>query len=179
MTKSLTELASDIVRSQVGKVSMTASEISESLHQVFITLQEIQISENEGIGLKSSAEVLEKDTVMQKLSTAPKDSIQNDRILCLECGAEFRQLTQKHLSAHGISPKEYKKKYGFTLSTPLCARALTKSRSKAAKKRGLPENLQKFLAEKKSAKQKSSVPVGRHVDRARKVMRRFSPRVLG
>ena len=40
-----------------------------------------------------------------------------------------------------MSEKEYKKKYGFTMRTTLSAKSVTKARSKAAKKRGLPENL--------------------------------------
>ncbi|MGA3118606.1 MAG: MucR family transcriptional regulator [Syntrophobacteraceae bacterium] len=66
----------------------------------------------------------------------PKNSIQNDKVICLECGAEMRQLTHKHLVFHGMSPKEYRKKYGFTMRTPLSAKSLTKARSKARKREG-------------------------------------------
>ena len=57
----------------------------------------------------------------------------------------MRQLTVKHLSIHDLTLKEYKKKYGFTIKTPLSAKSLTKARSKAAKKRGLPENLKRAI----------------------------------
>ena len=45
----------------------------------------------------------------------PLDSIQNDKVVCLECGTEFRQLTVNHLKSHGRASWEYKKKYGFSL----------------------------------------------------------------
>ena len=64
---------------------------------------------------------------------------------CLECGKEMIQLTVRHLSSHEMSQKEYRKKYGFTIRTPLAAKSLTKTRSKAAKKRGLPEKLQEYI----------------------------------
>jgi len=72
----------------------------------------------------------------------PRDSIQNDKVICLECGSEMRQLTKKHLVSHGMNQKDYRKKYGLTMRTPLEAKSLTEARRKAAKERGLPEKLQ-------------------------------------
>src|SRR5208283_3119366 len=83
---------------------------------------------------------------------APKDSIQENKVICLECGAEMKQLTSKHLVSHGMSQKEYKKKYGFTMRTPLAAKSLTKARSKAAKKRELPEKLSLLIEARRKAK---------------------------
>jgi predicted transcriptional regulator len=64
----------------------------------------------------------------------------------------MRQLTSKHLVSHGMDQKQYRKKYGFTMRTPLAAKSLTKARSKAAKKRGLPENLTKFIEARRQEK---------------------------
>jgi predicted transcriptional regulator len=89
---------------------------------------------------------------------SPANSIQNDKVICLECGAEMRQLTSKHLVSHGMSQKEYRKKYGFTMATPLAAKSLTKARSKAAKKRGLPEKLKQAIEARRLAKAKTSKP---------------------
>ena len=55
-----------------------------------------------------------------------------------------------------MSPKEYKKKYGFTMKTPLSAKSVTKARSKAAKKRGLPENLKKYDRGEKAGESQSA-----------------------
>jgi hypothetical protein len=57
-----------------------------------------------------------------------------------------------------MSPKEYKKKYGFTMATPLAAKSLTKARSKAMKKKGLPEKLQKYQEARRQAKAEASKP---------------------
>jgi len=146
MTKKLIEIASEIVQTQVALSPMTAADIASSLRQVFGTLHELQKAESGEIELPKTQE----SPPPQALT--PQDSIQNDKVICLECGAEFKQLTQKHLSSHGMSPKEYKKKYGFTMKTPLAAKSLTKTRSKSAKKRGLPEKLQEYIEARKQGK---------------------------
>lgn len=55
-------------------------------------------------------------------------------------------------------PRDYKKKWGFPLKQSLSARSLSRARSRAAKKRGLPENLVKFQEERKLKKGQSGVP---------------------
>ena len=147
MTKKLIEIASEIVQTQVSLNRMTATDIASSLRQVFNTLQEMQKAEIGGIELSPIA----ADEAAE-LKLTPADSIQNDKVICLECGAEFRQLTQKHLAVHGMSGKEYRKKYGFTMKTPLAARSVIKMRSKIAKKRGLPEKLRQFIEARRQSK---------------------------
>jgi predicted transcriptional regulator len=116
----------------------------------------MQKAEAGGIKLTPTAEVAGEAPTEEKPELSPANSIQNDKVICLECGAEVRQLTQKHLSSHGMSPKEYKRKYGFTMRTPLSAKSLTKARIKAAKKRGLPENLKKAIEARKQGKAAAS-----------------------
>ncbi len=152
MSKRLIEIASEIVQTQVSLTPMSSGEIASSLKQVFITLQDLQKAETEGTEPVLSTEGTEgaEETGAPKLS--PENSILNDKIICLECGAEFKQLTEKHLTVHSMNPKEYRKKYGFTSRTPLAAKSLTRARSKAAKKRGIPENLKKFLEARRAGK---------------------------
>jgi predicted transcriptional regulator len=92
-------------------------------------------------------------------------------VICLECGAEMKQLTQRHLLSHSLSPKEYRKKYGFTMRTPLSAKSLTKARSKAAKKRGLPEQLQKYLEARRQAKAEATKQAATKTEKAEKPKR--------
>jgi len=148
MARKIIEIASEIVQTQVSLAPMSAAEIATSLRQVFATLIELQKAESGEIELPQTQET---GAFLEKAPTqiTPENSIQNDKVVCLECGAEMKQLTQKHLKAHGISPKEYKRKYGFSLRTPLAAKALTKERSKAAKKRGVPAILVKAIDAKR------------------------------
>ena len=75
----------------------------------------------------------------------PKKSIQKNKVVCLECGKEFKMLSGKHLASHGLDSKAYRKKYGFPARQPLCAKTLSEKRSAGAKERGIPENLQKAI----------------------------------
>ncbi len=181
MSKKLIEMASEIVQTQVSSTPMTAGDIASSLREVFTTLTELQKAESGGIELPEIQELAPTRAL------TPEDSIQNDKVICLECGAEMKQLTKLHLSAHGLTAKEYKKKYGFTLRTPLAAKSLTKARSKAAKKRGLPEKLQKYMEEKRRSKaeaKEASTPApapatsGPAAKRAKEVKRRFAPKKM-
>ncbi|MGO9019764.1 MAG: MucR family transcriptional regulator [Syntrophobacteraceae bacterium] len=155
MTKKLIEMASEIVQTQASLTPLSGAEIAASLRQVFSTLHELEKAETAGIDIEVTQPAAE-ETAPTKLS--PADSIQNDKVICLECGAEMRQLTSKHLVFHGMSQKEYRKKYGFTMRTPLAAKSLIKARSKAAKKRGLPENLKKVIEARRQAKMAASKP---------------------
>lgn len=153
MTRKLFEIASDIVQAQASLGQMAPDDIQVALTKTFITLQKMKRAEEEGVALEQAKpveEVQPEEKPTGKIK--PSDSIQNDKIICLECRAEFRQLTAKHLLSHDLSPREYKRKYGFAMRTPLSARSLTKARSKAAKKRGLPENLVKYREEQKRRK---------------------------
>ncbi|MDR3568896.1 MAG: MucR family transcriptional regulator [Syntrophobacteraceae bacterium] len=149
MTKNLVEIASEIVQTQVSRNPMSALEISSSLRQVFGALHELYIAESREI------EPSEIEAPHPAPPLKPEHSIQDDKIICLECGVGLRQLTKLHLDSHSLSAKEYKKKYGFTAGTPLTAKSLTRARQKAAKKRGLPENLVKSVEARRQAKRES------------------------
>ena len=158
MGRKIIEIASEIVQTQVSLAPMSSAEITASLRQVFGTLLDLQKAETGDVDLQQAVE----SAPGQEKSAgpiSPENSIQNDKVICLECGAEMKQLTQKHLVSHGISSKEYKKKYGFPMRTPLAAKALTKARSKAAKKRGLPENLVKAIEARRQSREERVEPL--------------------
>ena len=152
MPKKLIEIASEIVQTQVSKTSMTATDIASSLRQVFGTLHELQKAES------GEVELPETQQSPRSQALTPEDSIQNDKVICLECGKEMRLITGRHLSLHGMSQKEYRKKYGFTMRTSLAAKSFSKARSKVAKKRGLSENLKKAIEARRLTKAEASKP---------------------
>lgn len=150
--RKLLDIAAEIVQAQASVGQMSAEQIEQSLVKTFSTLQRMQRAEEKGILLDKGIADEAAAEEAQPAKKEPRESIQDDKIVCLECGTEMRQLTTKHLSSHGLTPRDYKKKWGFSLKQPLSAKSLTKARSKAAKKRGLPENLVKFLEERKQKK---------------------------
>jgi hypothetical protein len=86
------------------------------------------------------------------------------------------QVTAKHLPTHGLGPREYKMKWGFPMAQPLSAKSLTRARSKAAKKRGLPEKLRAYLDTgkrmKDTAAESAAVQVVPEVSAEQKVVSR-------
>ena len=156
MTRKLLEIAAEIAHAQASVGQMSPDQIELTLIKTFSILQKMQTAEEKGIAVDSLASAEDAALTAAGAPTQdPKSSIQDDRIICLECGIQMRQLTTKHLSSHGLTPRDYKKKWGFSLKQPLSAKSLTKARSRAAKKRGLPENLVKFLEQKR---QKQTAP---------------------
>lgn len=120
---------------------MSTEELVDSLDKVFNTLKSLRESEISVDEPKEDKPVVD-----------PKKSIKRNVIICLECGQEFKMLSSRHLQSHGLTFKEYRKKYGFPARQPLCAKSLSEQRSKSGKERGLPENLRKAIEARRSKK---------------------------
>lgn len=140
MAKSLVEMTAEIIQSQVGSKQMTTEEIKTALNETFLTLKSLYDSEGCQGEIETEKEAPEID---------PKKSIQKNKIICLECGQEFKMLSPKHLKSHELNSKEYRKKFGFSARQPLCAKALSEKRSISGKERGLPDNLRKAIEARK------------------------------
>lgn len=56
----------------------------------------------------------------------PKKSIRETSVTCLECGKRFKVLTKKHLAAHGLTPDEYRAKFGLKKGTALACKVLAR-----------------------------------------------------
>jgi len=128
-----------------------------------------------------TAGISQEPAPKKKPRLTPQNSIQDDKIICLECGAEMKQLTLKHLVSHGMDQKQYKKKYGFSMKTPLAAKSLIEARSQAAKEQGLPEKRKQYLEERRQAKAKAKTPTelsGPGAQRVKKVRQAFSPKKM-
>ncbi|WP_319549653.1 MucR family transcriptional regulator [Desulfogranum marinum] len=145
MTKSLVEMTAEIIQSQISSTEMTTDEVKEALKDTFQTLKSLQ--DIEAVGAEMPTE--ESGPVME-----PKKSIQKNKVVCLECGQEFKMLSPKHLKSHGLTAKEYRKKYGFSARQPLCAKSLSERRSQSGKERGLPPNLRKAIEARTKKKSK-------------------------
>jgi len=152
MGKSLVEMAADIIQAQSATKSMTQDEIAVALQTTYKTLQALQMNEQ-----FNSAEEPAKGPAVIDLT--PEKSIQKNKIVCLECGQEFKMLSPKHLASHGLNGRQYRQKHGMKLRQPLCAKALSASRKKAGIDRGIPEELKVAIAAKKekgAAKRKAA-----------------------
>jgi predicted transcriptional regulator len=66
-----------------------------------------------------------------------KRSIFKDYIICLEDGLKFKSLKRHLRSKYGLSPEEYRQKWGLPADYPMVAPGYSEKRSKLAKKMGL------------------------------------------
>ncbi len=147
MAKTLTEMAADIAMAQSSHATLSPDEISEFVRKTFSVLKEIHEKEQ---GLVSEqAPQGEEEVKISELVADPKQSIQRNKVICLECGKEFKQITNRHLRSHGLTAKEYRKKWGFSARQPLAAKALTAKRRKTAKTLGLGDKLKERRMSKK------------------------------
>jgi predicted transcriptional regulator len=64
------------------------------------------------------------------------ESITPDYVTCLEDGKQFKSL-KRHLGMHGMTPDEYRTKWGLPDNYPMVAPKYAKTRSRLAKKIGL------------------------------------------
>lgn len=138
MAKSLTEMAAEIVAAQASHAVMAADDMVGALNKTFDALKNIKTIEEGG----PDAEAPPVD---------PKKSIQRNYIINLEDGKKYKQLTARTLAKFGLTPAEYRKKWGFTARQPLAAKSLSAKRRKTAKALGLGEKLQEARKAKAAA----------------------------
>ena len=63
-------------------------------------------------------------------------SISPDYLTCLEDGLQFKSL-KRHLGMHGMTPDDYRSRWGLPKDYPMVAPKYAKARSRLAKKIGL------------------------------------------
>ena len=150
MAKTLTEMAAEIVAAQASHAVMASEEMVVALRKTFEALKNIKTIEEGG----PEGEAPPVD---------PKKSIQRNYIINLEDGKKYKQLTARTLAKFGLTPAEYRKKWGFSPRQPLAAKSLSAKRRKTAKALGLGEKLQlarkaKAAAKPKPARKKKAAP---------------------
>ena len=159
MGKSLTEMASEIVAAQASHAVMGADEMVAALKKTFDALKNIKTIE-EG-GPEADAPPVE-----------PRKSIQRNYIINLEDGKKYKQLTTRTLAKYGLTPAEYRKKWGFSARQPLASKALSAKRRKTAKALGLGEKLQKARKAKAAAAAKAKAKAAKAKPKPKKKKRK-------
>jgi predicted transcriptional regulator len=78
---------------------------------------------------------------LAELRARPAKSIQNRYVVNLEDGRKYRMLTSRTLARFGLTPREYRVKWGLPPGQPLLAKSLLVTRRKTARELGLGERL--------------------------------------
>ena len=111
--------ALEIVKAQASVRNMTEEEITSMVKSLADQLK--------GLVEGEQSEVSQEE---QKPAVDPKKAIREKSIICLECGKAFKVLTKKHLKTHGLTPQEYKEKWGYKKKQSLIAKSLARERRK-------------------------------------------------
>lgn len=123
--------ALEIVKAQASVRTMNEDEITSMVHKLSAGIQNI----SEGMG--------EVDAVIQEPAVDPKKAIREKSIICLESGKSFKVLTKRHLAKYGLTPDEYREKWGYAKKTPLVCKSLQRERRKKMKEMRLWEKRKK------------------------------------
>ncbi len=121
---SLLRMASDIVAAHIGNRSTEPQDITSLISTVHSKLMDLN-----RVGLASK-------------TTAPpavpiSESIHADYLICLEDGRKMKMLKRHLNTVFGLSPDQYRSKWGLPLDYPMVAPNYTIKRQELAKKIGL------------------------------------------
>jgi predicted transcriptional regulator len=135
----LTDLTSDIVSAYVSKNSVPPGELPSLIASVH--------------GALSRVNEPQQEASPQREPPMPwKKAIKPDHIISFEDGRPYKSL-KRHLSTRGLTPEQYREKWGLPPSFPMVAPNYSAARSELAKKLGLGQARKgaKKSAEKRSA----------------------------
>ena len=119
------ELAAEIVSAYVSNNSVPAGELPALLSEVHAAI--LRVASGAVAAVPEAA----------KPAIAPKKSITNDYIVCLEDGRKFKSLKRHLRTQYNLSPEQYREKWGLPADYPMVAPAYAKARSALAKQMGL------------------------------------------
>jgi predicted transcriptional regulator len=124
MAQSVLEMAKDLVQAEIEVGRLTPEDMHSALQQTYRSLMELKTWEEEG-----ALGALPGDGA-GRAAVDWKKSITRSAVVCLECGAEFKQLSVRHLGQHGLNGRTYREKYGIPRTQSLAARATTAARKR-------------------------------------------------
>ena len=123
--------ALDIVKAQASVRTMSEEEITSMVQKLSKGLRAI------------SDDDVQVETLSEPITGDAKKTIREKTITCMECGKSFKILTKKHLASHGLTPLEYREKYGLKKTSPLVCKSLQRERRRKMKDMKLWEKRRK------------------------------------
>jgi predicted transcriptional regulator len=120
------ELTAEIVSAYVSNNPVPASELPALIASVATSLQ----------GISGGAEIVAPADA-QKPAVPIKKSVTPDYLISLEDGKKFKSLKRALSARYGMTPDEYRTKWGLPKDYPMVAPNYAVARSELAKKMGL------------------------------------------
>jgi len=120
----LLALTTEIVSSHVSNNSVNQADLTSMIETVFRTREGLSGPEEEPVEeLKPAVSV--------------RKSISDEYIVCLEDGKKLKMLKRHLMTSYGLTPDEYRAKWGLPADYPMVAPAYARKRQELAKKIGL------------------------------------------
>jgi predicted transcriptional regulator len=123
-SNNLIELTADVVSAYVGNNSVSSSALPEIIASVYGALT----------ALTAPAPAPEAEKPVPAVPI--KKSVTPDYLISLEDGRRYKSL-RRHLGGRGLSPDQYRAKWGLSHDYPMVAPNYAKQRSELAKSMGL------------------------------------------
>ena len=123
MNETLITLTSDIVAAHVSNNDVGVDDVPALIRNVYGALS----------GLGAAPAVEEKP----EPAVSIRSSIKNDHIVCLEDGKKMKMLKRHLMTDHGLTPAEYRTRWGLNADYPMVAPDYADKRRTLAKQIGL------------------------------------------
>ena len=123
--KGFVDLTASIVSAYVSNNPTAAAEIPALISQIHAALQRV----SSGAG--------DVQAEPAKPAVSVKKSMTPDYLICLEDGKRFKSLKRHLRTQYGMSPEQYREKWGLPADYPMVAPNYAVARSALAKKMGL------------------------------------------
>ncbi len=123
MAETLITLTSDIVAAHVSNNSVSVDEVATLIQNVYGALA--------SLGVAPAAEEKPEPAV------SVRASVKSDHIVCLEDGKKMKMLKRHLMTDHGMTPAEYRTRWGLPADYPMVAPDYAEKRRALAKEIGL------------------------------------------
>lgn len=122
--EAIISLAADIVSAHVGNNSVAVNDLPKLIQSVYQALADTG----------APAHLIDE---RPEPAVSVRASVKPDAVTCLECGFKGKMLKRHLLTEHGLSPQEYRERWGLSATHALVAPEYAAKRAQLAKSIGL------------------------------------------
>nr|WP_153416984.1 MucR family transcriptional regulator [Sinorhizobium medicae] len=120
------ELTSRIVAAYLSRNAVPAGDLPDLIQQTYSSLSRT-----------SPRHRAEPAVAEERPAVSIKKSVTVDFIICLEDGEKFKSLRRHLLAKYGLTPEQYREKWGLPDDYPMIASSYARQRSELARASGL------------------------------------------
>jgi len=123
LSETLITLTSDIVAAHVSNNSVGVDDLPTLIHNVYGALS--------GLG------TVQQEEEKPEPAVSIRASVKSDHLVCLEDGKKMKMLKRHLMTEHGMTPAEYRARWGLSADYPMVAPDYAEKRRTLAKEIGL------------------------------------------